>query len=145
MTDKITPEHRSANMRAIRSKNMKPEMLVRTIVYGMGFRYRLHKKELPGKPDLSFPSKRKVIFVHGCFWHQHESRSGDAAAFKCKIARVPKSNIDYWKPKLERNKSRDKKHIRELKASGWKVLLVWECETKNSVVLEKKLRSFLTE
>lgn len=112
---------RSANMRAIRSKGMKPELTVRRLVHHLGFRYRLHRKDLPGKPDLVFSSRRCVIFVHGCFWHAH----------KCKIAHSPKTNKDYWEPKLERNKVRDVAHRKALRALGWRSLVVWECELKN--------------
>ena len=93
---------RSANMRAIRSKGMRPELAVRSLVHKLGYRFRLHRKDLPGKPDLVFPSRRKVIFVHGCFWHSHQG---------CKAAHIPKSNLDYWIPKLERNRARDARNI----------------------------------
>ena len=135
MTDKISPAHRSWNMRAIRSKDMKPEMIVRKLVHGMGFRYRLHKKGLPGKPDLVFAPKKKVIFVHGCFWHQHSDPN-------CKITRKPKSNLDYWLPKLNRNVERDGEHQNRLKLNGWDYLVVWECEIGDPV-LGQRLRNFL--
>lgn len=124
---------RSANMRAIRSKGMLPELSVRSLVHKLGYRFRLHRKGLPGKPDLVFTSRRKVIFVHGCFWHSHS----------CKIAHVPKSNVSYWIPKLERNRDRDKKNVKALTAAGWKPLVIWECETKNEGVLRKRLAKFL--
>ena len=136
MTDKISPERRSANMRAIRSKDMKPEMLVRKLVHSMGYRYRLHRKDLPGKPDLVFGPRRKVIFVHGCFWHQHSAKD-------CKITRKPKSNTNYWLPKLERNVKRDKERRDVLKKNGWGVLVVWECEVGGNARLERLLRKFL--
>jgi DNA mismatch endonuclease (patch repair protein) len=123
MADRLDAEQRSANMRAIRSKGMKPEMIVRQLVHSMGYRYRLHRKDLPGKPDLVFGPRRKVIFVHGCFWHQH----GDPA---CKLAHAPKSRLDYWQPKLSRNQERDAAHQAELESRGWKVLTIWECETR---------------
>jgi DNA mismatch endonuclease (patch repair protein) len=125
--------NRSANMRAIRSKGMLPELTVRSLVHKLGYRFRLHRSELPGKPDLVFPSRRKVIFVHGCFWHSH----------KCKIAHVPKSNQDYWGPKLERNKARDTKNVDALNKSGWKILVLWECETKDVRSTARRLRKFL--
>jgi DNA mismatch endonuclease (patch repair protein) len=124
---------RSANMRAIRSKDMRPELAVRRLVHRLGFRYRLHGKNLPGKPDLVFASRRKVIFVHGCFWHSHG----------CKLAHVPKSNTGYWRPKLERNRSRDQKNIDLLTASGWKPFIVWECETTNADNLRSRLKAIL--
>jgi len=124
---------RSANMRAIRSKDMRPELTVRSIAHRLGYRFRLHRKDLSGNPDLVFPSRRKVIFVHGCFWHSHG----------CKTAHMPKSNLAYWLPKLERNKVRDERNIEVLSATGWKALVVWECETHNEGDVEKRLRGFL--
>ncbi len=124
-------------MSAIRSKDMKPEMVVRRMVHGMGFRYRLHRKDLPSKPDLVFGPRRKVIFVHGCFWHQHPDP-------ECKIARLPKSNKDYWLPKLEKNQRRDAEHIDTLENAGWDVLVIWECQTKDRETLAEKLREFLS-
>lgn len=133
MADKLTPERRSANMAKIRAKDTKPEMLVRRMVHGMGFRYRLHRKDLPGKPDLVFGPRRKVIFVHGCFWHLHTCRDG----------RIPASRRDYWEPKLQRNAERDAEHEAALQAAGWQVLTVWECETKDLAALETRLADFL--
>jgi len=124
---------RSANMRAIRSKHMLPELVVRSLVHKLGYRFRLHRPDLPGKPDLVFPARRKIIFVNGCFWHSHE----------CRIAHVPKSNQGYWGPKLQRNKVRDAKNIGELKADGWKVLVIWECQTRNEHELAKQVYRFL--
>ncbi len=133
--DKLTKERRSENMRRIKSKNMKPEMLVRSLVHRLGFRFRLHKRELPGKPDLVFASQKKVIFVHGCFWHGHE--------IGCPDARLPKSNQDYWLPKLKRNRERDTQNEAALNGIGWKVLTVWECELKDSPSLRRRLQIFL--
>jgi DNA mismatch endonuclease (patch repair protein) len=127
---------RSANMRAIRSKDMRPELAVRSLVHQMGYRYRLHKEDLPGKTDLAFASRNKVIFVHGCFWHAHKG---------CKVAHVPKSNQEYWGPKLQRNQVRDLKNIETLRTNGWYPLVVWECETKDEAELEVRLRAFLEE
>ncbi|KPP82023.1 MAG: DNA mismatch endonuclease, patch repair protein [Oceanicaulis sp. HLUCCA04] len=137
MTDKLTPEHRSRNMAAIRSKGMKPERIVRSLVHGMGYRYRLHRKGLPGKPDLVFGPRRKLIFVHGCFWHQHDDPV-------CKIARKPRSNLDYWEKKLSRNVARDQRNLAALEAVGWSVLTVWECETKHLDTLKARLHQFLS-
>ena len=125
-------------MSRIRSKGMKPEMIVRQLVHGMGYRYRLHRNDLPGKPDLVFGPCRKVIFIHGCFWHQHPDPD-------CKIARLPKSRLDYWIPKLERNFERDCEHQNQLEREGWKVLTVWECEirSKEGNSLPGRLRAFL--
>jgi DNA mismatch endonuclease (patch repair protein) len=120
-------------MRAIRSKDMQPELKVRSLVHKLGYRFRLHRKDLPGKPDLVFGPRRKVIFVHGCFWHSHN----------CKTAHVPKSNLEYWGPKLERNKTRDGKNIEALQSEAWQALVVWECETGDEIGLTKRLRTFL--
>lgn len=136
LVDKLSAERRSENMRRIRSTGTRPEVLVRRLVHSMGYRYRLHRKDLPGKPDLVFASRGKVIFVHGCFWHGHE-REG------CLDARRPKSNVNYWNPKLTRNKERDAEHIASLKTSGWKVLVIWECETTSAKVLRTRLKKFL--
>lgn len=136
MADKLSAERRSENMRRIRSKGTKPEMLVRRLVHGMGYRYRLHKKGLPGKPDLVFASRRKVIFVHGCFWHGHELDT-------CLDGRAPKSNTGYWAPKLARNKERDAVNLAALKAAGWQTLVIWECETRDESALAARLRAFL--
>lgn len=124
---------RSANMRAIRSKDMKPELAVRKLVHGMGYRYRLHRHDLPGRPDMVFPSRRKVIFVHGCFWHSHN----------CKAAHVPKTNQGYWGPKLERNRIRDARNIEALAAKGWQSLVVWECEICDERILKNRIVAFL--
>jgi DNA mismatch endonuclease (patch repair protein) len=137
--DKLSPEARSRNMARIRSSGMLPELAVRRIVHSLGYRYRLHGtfkgKHLPGKPDLVFASLRKVIFVHGCFWHQH----GD----DCKVARKPKSNRDYWDVKLAGNAKRDAAAVAALKADGWRVLVVWECEGRERDGLSARLDRFL--
>jgi DNA mismatch endonuclease, patch repair protein len=125
---------RSENMRRIRSKGMLPELAVRSMVHRLGFRFRLHRKDLPGKPDLVFVSRRKVIFVHGCFWHSHQG---------CKSAHKPQSNLTYWKPKLERNQARDARNIEALTAAGWKSLIIWECETRAVKSVVRRIRVFL--
>jgi DNA mismatch endonuclease (patch repair protein) len=121
-------------MAAIRSKDMLPERVVRRLVHSLGYRYRLHRKDLPGRPDLVFGSRRKVIFVHGCFWHLHKG---------CIDARLPASNRSYWGPKLKRNVERDSQHLRNLKNAGWRVLVVWECETLDLSKLRQRLLYFL--
>ena len=132
--DRVSPEARSANMRAIRSKGMKPELAVRRLVHAMGYRYRLHRHELPGRPDMVFPGRRKVIFVHGCFWHQHPD---------CKLAHRPRSNLEYWGPKLHRNQERDSEHRARLAELGWDVLVIWECEVDASDGLSDRICDFL--
>ena len=124
-------------MALVRGKDTKPEVAVRRLVHGMGYRYRLHVASLPGKPDLVFAGPKKVIFVHGCFWHRHPSSS-------CKLARMPKSRLEFWVPKLEGNLLRDKRNRRELKKQGWKVLSIWECQIANMASLSKRIRSFLS-
>ncbi|MCA9741227.1 MAG: DNA mismatch endonuclease Vsr [Deferribacteres bacterium] len=136
MVDKVSPEVRSKTMSRIRSKGMAPEMFVRRLVYHMGIRYRLHRNDLPGKPDLVFSSRKKIIFVHGCFWHQHA---------KCKDGHVPKSNVKYWQHKLERNMQRDKRALKELEELGWEVLVAWECEIKFPELLSVKIEQFLSK
>ena len=127
-------EERSRIMRAVKDRDTKPEMIVRRMIHGMGYRYRLHRRDLPGKPDLVFPSRRKVVFVHGCFWHGHDCKRGN---------RQPATNRDYWIPKLQRNRARDKENLARLRQLGWKSTVVWECETKEDRPLRKKLRRFL--
>lgn len=134
MPDALTPARRSANMAAIRSKDMKPEMAVRSLVHRMGYRFRLHRKDLPGKPDLVFVSRKAVIFVHGCFWHQHQD---------CREGRMPGSRLEYWKPKLERNAARDAANMAALIALGWRVLVLWECEIERGGPLTRRIASFL--
>jgi DNA mismatch endonuclease (patch repair protein) len=119
-------------MRAIRSKNTRPEMVVRRAAYALGYRYRLHRRDLPGKPDLAFIGRRKAIVVHGCFWHQHDG---------CREGRPPASNSGYWGPKLERNRIRDAKALCALKEAGWATLVIWECDL--NAELPERLTAFL--
>ena len=121
-------------MRAVRSRDTTPEMIVRRAATSLGYRYRLHKAELAGKPDLVFGPRRKVIFVHGCFWHGHDCKRG---------AREPQANADYWRKKLRRNGERDAKTVDALIASGWQVLVVWECESRDATLLAQTLKQFL--
>jgi DNA mismatch endonuclease (patch repair protein) len=134
LMDIVSPEKRSWMMAGIKGKNTKPEMVVRKIVHAMGFRFRLHRKDLPGSPDLVFPRLKKVIFVHGCFWHQHPG---------CKFAYTPKSNTQFWLAKLEGNTRRDALALMMLGALGWEALIVWECEISDRSALALKLNSFL--
>lgn len=132
--DTISADRRSENMRRIKSKGMKPEMVVRQMAHGMGYRYRLHAPQLPGKPDLVFPRLKKIIEVRGCFWHQHGS---------CIDSHVPKSRRDYWCPKLQRNQQRDIDNLQKLRDLGFQVLVLWECEVTKDKRLAKKLQRFL--
>jgi len=125
-------------MALIRGVDTGPELIVRRLVHSMGFRYRLHVKSLPGKPDLAFSKLRKVIFVHGCFWHRHRKPS-------CKLARLPKSRLAFWETKLEGNRRRDQAIKRSLRSSGWSVCEIWECELQNVETLQEKLRYFLED
>ena len=127
---------RRKTMQAVKSKNTKPEMVVRRLVYALGYRYRLHRNDLPGKPDLVFQSRRKVILVHGCFWHGHTCKRG---------ARVPKSNAEYWTGKIQRNRDRDAWVKAKLIESGWSVCIIWECELTSRTKLEKRLSDFLSQ
>lgn len=135
MVDHISEEKRSWNMSKIRSKNTKPEMIVRKMLHKKGIRYRLHVKDLPGKPDLSNKKKNFSVFINGCFWHQH---------LGCKQASLPKSNRGYWIPKLQKNVDRQKENISELVKNSWNVFIVWECETKSDDTIKqlvKKIKS----
>jgi len=134
VTDTLTPEQRSKLMSRIRGRDTSPEMTIRRLVHSMGYRYRLHRRDLPGTPDLVFGPRRKVIFVHGCFWHLHQG---------CPLARRPKSRTDYWWPKLEANRQRDKRNQQALEDLGWKVLVIWECEIKKGVSLAERIQDFL--
>jgi DNA mismatch endonuclease (patch repair protein) len=127
---------RSANMRAIRSKDTKPEKIVRSMLHKLGYRFRLHRKDLPGKPDLVFSSRRKVIFVNGCFWHMHDCRKGQ---------RAPITNAVFWQIKRQRTADRDSRTLRALAADGWKVYVVWECALRDLTALESQLEAFLSQ
>jgi DNA mismatch endonuclease (patch repair protein) len=136
MADTLTPSERSERMSRVRGKNTKPELIVRRLVHRMGYRYRLHRRDLPGIPDLVFPSRKKVIFIHGCFWHRHSDPA-------CKLARLPRSRLDFWLPKLEGNRQRDREKQNELLSLQWQFLVVWECEIGDKEQLENKIRFFL--
>jgi DNA mismatch endonuclease (patch repair protein) len=131
--DRLTPEARSANMKAIRRKDTAPEMSVRRMLHAAGYRYRLHVKKLPGSPDLAFPSRKKAIFVHGCFWHGHDCRAG----------RPPQIRKEFWLPKISRNQERDAAVVKTISASGWRALIVWRCEIKDRNALLGRSREFL--
>lgn len=134
--DSLTPAERGERMSRIKGKDTKPELIVRSLIHRMGYRYRLHRKGLPGRPDLVFAKRRKAIFIHGCFWHRHEG---------CHLARLPKSRLDFWLPKLEANAARDKEVEQRLAELGWKVLTIWECEVKEEEALASRIRAFLDD
>lgn len=136
MPDPLSPERRSAQMRTVRGQDTRPELIVRRLAHRLGYRFRLHRRDLPGSPDLAFPSRRKVVFVHGCFWHGHSCKRG---------ARMPASNADYWRAKLARNVERDAAALERLATLGWRALVIWECELKDEGDLALRLRGFLDD
>lgn len=131
--DTVSPERRSEIMRSIRGKNTLPEVLLRRIVFGLGYRYRLHGSELPGSPDLVFKSRHKVIFVNGCFWHNHTCRAG----------RHPKTRPEYWAARFKKNRERDARNLRKLRRMGWSVLTVWECQLLDLLRVKARVKKFL--
>jgi DNA mismatch endonuclease (patch repair protein) len=133
MTDKVTKQKRSEIMRAVKSKNTKPEVKLRKIIFGMGYRYSLHRKDLPGKPDIVLPGRQPIIFFHGCFWHGHNCAHG---------RRLPQTHRAYWINKISGNKLRDKRHVKQLSRDHWRVLVVWECQLQNEAVLRRKIATF---
>ncbi|WP_280959931.1 very short patch repair endonuclease [Aminobacter aminovorans] len=134
LIDTLTPEQRSRRMAAIRSKDTKPELTVRSVLHRLGYRYRLHRRDIPGRPDICLIGRRKVIFVHGCFWHGHDN---------CKIANLPKSRTEYWAAKFRYNKQRDAAAKQVLAVAGWNCCVVWECEIQGGVNWERRLMDFL--
>lgn len=135
MVDRLTPERRSWLMGRVRQKDTKPEMVVRRLAHALGYRFRLHRRDLPGRPDLVFPRRRKIVFVHGCFWHRHG----------CRKTTTPKSNAEFWLAKFERNVERDRAAIKALEGSGWHVKTIWECETKDIEALTREIEDFLSD
>src|SRR5438309_9545148 len=133
MVDNRTPASRSALMGRIGSKNTAPELVVRRLLHSLGYRFRLHRKDLPGKPDIVLPGRRKAIFVHGCFWHAHG----------CRIGQPPKSRPEPWEPTLARNCDRDRQNEAALRNAGWDVATIWQCETKDRTDLLNRLQKFL--
>jgi len=131
--DTLSPNERSERMSRVRSKDTKPELVVRGLLTSMGYRYRLHLRTVPGNPDIVFSQRKKAIFVHGCYWHRHKD---------CPNCRLPKSKLDFWKPKLEGNRKRDLKKQRELRKAGWQFFVIWECQLRDSR-LRARLESFL--
>ena len=136
MADIVDVQRRSELMAGIRGKDTGPELAVRRIAHGMGLRFRLHSKNLPGRPDVVFPRHRLAVFVHGCFWHQHQD---------CRFARPPKSRVSFWKKKLADNVARDKRNIAALRGLGWRVLVIWECEVGKRRLVQDKLAAFVSD
>jgi DNA mismatch endonuclease, patch repair protein len=134
IVDNVTRETRSVLMSRIRGRDTRPELLVRSMVHALGYRFRLHRRDLPGTPDLVFPRLRRVVLVHGCFWHRHEG---------CRFAYSPKSNLAFWEAKFAGNVRRDRLALEQLQALGWQTLVVWECETRDRQDLERRLASYL--
>jgi DNA mismatch endonuclease (patch repair protein) len=136
MSKPESPAQRSAIMRAVKSRDTAPELKVRALLRSFAPGYRLHRKDIPGNPDIAYVGRKQAIFVHGCFWHGHDCARG---------ARSPKANADYWREKIARNVARDAGHLARLAELGWRALIVWECEIRDAPALEKKLRAFLSE
>ena len=136
MTDIFTKEKRREIMASIKGSNTKPEIIVRSLIHRMGFRFSLRRKDLPGKPDIVLPRYKKVIFVHGCFWHGHH---------RCKRATIPKTNTDFWQNKIHKNTARDRLVKKQLRQLGWQILVAWQCELKKPNRLTKKLEKFLVK
>lgn len=134
MTDHLSAEERSKNMAAVRARDTRPELLVRSMAHRLGFRFRLHPKSLPGKPDIVFPRLKRVIFVHGCYWHRHPN---------CPRASTPGTRTEFWNKKFITNMERDQRNIRDLHKLGWKVLVVWQCELRDLFALRRRLKRFL--
>ncbi|MCC5098179.1 DNA mismatch endonuclease Vsr [Xanthomonas campestris] len=134
MVDTLSKDARSALMRSVRQKDTSPEVIVRRAAHALGARFRLHKKSLPGRPDIVFPSRKLCVFVHGCFWHRHP---------ECRLASTPGSNVDFWLEKFQKNVERDSRKSEELMSLGWRVEVVWECETRNQELLRDRLKEIL--
>jgi DNA mismatch endonuclease (patch repair protein) len=136
MADRIPKKDRSRVMAAIKGKDTKPEIVVRSVLHKLGYRFSVHRKDLPGNPDIVLTKYNAAILVHGCFWHQHSSK-------RCKLARLPKSRLEYWRPKLEGNRQRDERAQRALRAKGWRTLTIWECQLRDTDALIQRLVAFL--
>ena len=136
MTDVVSKKRRSEIMASVGQKDTGPEKIVRSFLHRKGLRYRLHVKELPGKPDMVFPKYKAVIFINGCFWHGHEDE-------ECKLARIPKSNTEFWETKIKRNRARDKINWQKLRSLGWHVFVVWECQLNQKGFLEMLVKDLL--
>lgn len=132
--DRLDPERRRRLMQQVRTKNTGPEMIVRSLLHRLGYRFRLHRKDLPGTPDIVFPSRRIAMFIHGCFWHGHG----------CRIGKLPKSRLEYWQPKIEANQARDQRHEAALVRAGWRVAIIWQCELADLDDLADRLSTLLS-
>jgi DNA mismatch endonuclease (patch repair protein) len=135
MTDRLDPHRRRHLMQQVKGKNTLPERAVRSLLHKMGYRFRLHRKDLPGTPDIVLPGRRVALFVHGCYWHGHG----------CRIGRLPKSRLDYWGPKVDANRARDRRKEAALAAVGWRVAVVWQCELADQLRLARRLRAILRQ
>ncbi|MEQ1901376.1 MAG: very short patch repair endonuclease [Devosia sp.] len=133
LVDRLTPRARTSLMRNVKGKNTTPELMVRRMLHRAGYRFRLHRADLPGKPDIVLPARRRIVLVNGCFWHGHD----------CRYGRLPKSRLEFWGPKIEGNRARDARNLSDLKAAGWRVLVVWQCETRVQAALQQRLIKFL--
>jgi DNA mismatch endonuclease, patch repair protein len=131
--DRLTPQRRSWLMSRVKGKDTTPERAVRSMLHALGYRFRLHRKDLPGKPDIVFGPRKKIVFIHGCFWHGH----------RCPKGRLPKSNGAFWRNKIETNRARDKRHVRRLRALGWQVLTIWQCRLKDPLAVRRRIVDFL--
>lgn len=133
--DRVTSEVRSKIMSRVKTRDTSAEIQVRSVVHRLGYRYALNKRDLPGSPDLVFACRRRIVFVHGCYWHGH----------RCRYGRLPKSRLSYWRPKIEANKKRDRRNSRALKMTGWSVLVVWQCQLKRPEALQKRIVEFFED
>jgi DNA mismatch endonuclease, patch repair protein len=136
MPDVLTPEQRSRNMRAIKGRDTGPELTVRRLLHAMGYRFRLHRRDLPGRPDIVLPGRRMAVFVHGCFWHRHRCRFGCVE---------PATRPEFWRAKFAANVARDRRAVRALQQAGWRVIVVWECQTRDADKLSARLRRLIGE
>lgn len=134
MADRLSPAARSRHMSRIKRAGTHPEMIVRKLLHSMGYRFRTQWRPAPGRPDVAFPGRRKIIYVHGCFWHQHD---------QCRISHVPQTRPDFWRGKFERNKARDQQNLKDATSEGWEALVIWECNTRDLSALRLTLAEFV--
>lgn len=134
LPDSLTPLQRSAHMARIKRADTKPELVVRRLLHAVGYRFRLQWKAAPGRPDVAFPGRRRIIYIHGCFWHQHEG---------CRLSHVPNTRRAFWQEKFDRNRARDARQLEKAEAEGWEALVIWECETRDARLLLERMQAFL--